>query len=108
MVLDFAFRCSSSRRTLANHYSGQPGYISHTHYEFGSILKFIEDVWDLGRLGTTDKRAKSIGDCFDFTQAPRKFGVIPAKYSTTSCINHRRTNRSTPNRNHAGLPITPQ
>ncbi len=61
--------------------SGQPGYISHTHYEFGSILKFIEDVWDLGRLGTTDKRAKSIGDCFDFTQAPRKFGVIPAKYS---------------------------
>ncbi len=60
---------------------GQPGYISHTQYEFGSILKFIEDVWGLGRLGTTDKRARSIGDCFDFTQAPRKFSVIPAKYS---------------------------
>ena len=60
---------------------GQPGYISHTQYEFGSILKFIENVWDLGRLGTTDKRARSIGDCFDFTQAPRKFSVIPAKYS---------------------------
>ena len=66
---------------LAKQVSGQPGYISHTQYEFGSILKFIEDVWGLGRLGTTDKRARSIGDCFDFTQAPRKFSVIPAKYS---------------------------
>ncbi len=61
--------------------SGQPGYISHSQYEFGSILRFIENVWKLGRLGTTDRRARSIGDCFDFTQPPRKFSVIPAKYS---------------------------
>jgi phospholipase C len=62
--------------------SGQPGYISHTQYEFGSILKFVENIWDLGSLGTTDKRAKSIIDCFDFTQAPRPFGTpIPTKYS---------------------------
>ena len=57
------------------------GYISHTQYEFASILKFAEDNWDLGRLGRNDRRANSIVDCFDFTQSPRKFGTISAKYS---------------------------
>jgi phospholipase C len=57
------------------------GRVSHTQYEFGSILRFIEDTWDLGRLGTSDVRATSIGDCFDFTQQPRAFVPIPAKYS---------------------------
>ena len=59
----------------------KPGYISHRQYEFGSILKFIEDIWSLGRLGTTDGRAASIGDCFDFTQTPRTFHQIPSSYS---------------------------
>ncbi len=58
----------------------KPGYISHTQYEFGSILKFIEDNWGLPRLGTTDTRANSIVDSFDFTQPPRKFKKIPSKY----------------------------
>ncbi|HVN68240.1 MAG TPA: alkaline phosphatase family protein [Candidatus Binatia bacterium] len=58
-----------------------PGYISHTPYEFGSILKFTENVFDLGSLGTTDKRATSIADCFDFSQPPRAFSAIPSKYS---------------------------
>ncbi len=57
------------------------GYVSHTQYEFGSILKFIEDVFGLGRLGTTDVRANSIDDSFDFTQAPRAFVPIGTKYS---------------------------
>jgi phospholipase C len=56
-------------------------YVSHTQYEFGSILKFIEGVWGLGSLGTTDKRSTSIVDVFDFTQKPRKFVTIQAKYS---------------------------
>jgi phospholipase C len=59
----------------------QPGYISSTQYEFGSIVKFIEGIWNLGTLGTTDKRATSIIDCFDFTQAPRSFIAIPSSYS---------------------------
>jgi phospholipase C len=57
------------------------GYVSHTQYEFGSILKFIENNWDLGSLGTSDRRSTSIEDVFDFTQKPRKFIRIPAKYS---------------------------
>ncbi len=61
--------------------SSQPGYISHTQYEFGSILKFIERTWGLGSLGTTDARAKSIVDSFDFAQKPRAFVQIPTNYS---------------------------
>ena len=61
--------------------SSQPGYISHTQYEFGSILKFIEQNWGLGSLGTTDSRATSIVDSFDFTQKPRAFVSIPSSFS---------------------------
>jgi phospholipase C len=60
---------------------GVPGYISHTPYEFGSILKFIENVFGLKSLGTTDKRATSMVDCFDFTQPPRSYIAVPSKYS---------------------------
>lgn len=43
------------------------GYVSHVEYEFGSILRFIEDNWKLGSLGATDRRATSIGtDIFTF------------------------------------------
>lgn len=58
-----------------------PGYVSHTNYEFGSILKFIEDNWGLPSLGTTDARANSIVDSFDFTQPPRTFQHIQSPYS---------------------------
>jgi phospholipase C len=58
------------------------GYVSHTRYEFGSILKFIEQAFDVPSLGPstagyTDTRANSLVDSFDFTQAPRKFRLIP-------------------------------
>jgi phospholipase C len=56
------------------------GYVAHTQYEFGSILKFIEDNWNLGQLGTTDVRAHDILDCFDFSQKPRAFVPISATY----------------------------
>ncbi len=57
------------------------GTISHTQYEFGSILKFIEETYKLGSLGTTDARATSIGNIFDFDQSPRTFSPIPADRS---------------------------
>jgi phospholipase C len=66
-----------------------PGYVSHTQYEFGSILKFVENIWGLGRLGTTDKRAASIIDCFDFTQPPRAFTTITTKYSRAYFLHQR-------------------
>jgi phospholipase C len=67
----------------------QGGYISHTQYEFGSILKFIEDSFDLGRIGTTDLRATSIADVFDFSQQARNFQRIPSSRSR-AYFRHRR------------------
>jgi phospholipase C len=72
---------------------GQPGYISHTQYEYGSILKFVETLWNLGSLGTTDQRATSILDCFDFTQPPRSFTTIPSDYSREYFMHQPPSNR---------------
>ena len=58
------------------------GFVSKTHYEFGSILKFIEDNWRLGSLHTTDKRSASIVNCLNYSQKPRSFRPIQAKYSS--------------------------
>jgi len=52
------------------------GEVSHTVYGFGSIVRFIEDTYNLGRLGTTDKTSKSIGNMFNFKQSPRAFSPI--------------------------------
>ncbi len=57
------------------------GTIAHTQYEFGSILKFVEQTFKLGSMGTTDVRATSIGNVFNFNQAPRAFAPIPAARS---------------------------
>jgi phospholipase C len=62
-------------------------YISSVQYEFGSILRFVEEVNDLppGAIGPTsegytDARAASLDDAFDFMRQPRKFEPIKAKY----------------------------
>ncbi|MGA8574091.1 MAG: alkaline phosphatase family protein [Candidatus Cybelea sp.] len=56
------------------------GYVSHVNYEFGSILKFIEETFGLGSLGTTDARANDLADCFNFTAPARRFTKISARY----------------------------
>jgi phospholipase C len=58
-------------------------YVSHTQYEFGSVIKFAEQIFGLGPVGPpafgyTDTRANSLEDSFDFTQKPRPFVRIPA------------------------------
>jgi phospholipase C len=53
------------------------GYLSHTQYEFGSVLKFVESTFGLPNLGTTDVRANNVTDAFDFSQSPRVF--VPIK-----------------------------
>ncbi len=56
-------------------------YVSHRQHEFGSILKFVEETFGLGSMHTTDVRADDLSDCFDFSQAPRRFEPIAARYS---------------------------
>jgi phospholipase C len=61
--------------------SSQGGYVSHTQYEFGSVLRYIEDTFNLGRLNTTDSRAASIADVLNYSQQRRPFKHIAAQYS---------------------------
>jgi phospholipase C len=54
-------------------------YVSHVQYETASVLRFAEDLFGLPQLAAADKRAASpAGDCFDFSQSPRKFVPIKA------------------------------
>ncbi|MBV8490042.1 MAG: hypothetical protein JO199_05870 [Candidatus Eremiobacteraeota bacterium] len=67
-------------------------YISHTQYEFGSVLKFAEETFHLPPLGSTaqgytDSRATSISDSFDFTKPARAFvPITAAPYPSTYFI----------------------
>ena len=65
------------------------GYVSHTSYEFGSVVQFVEDAWSLGRIGGGDSRAASLDDMFDFTQPPRTFQPIPSTYSKSFFLRQR-------------------
>jgi phospholipase C len=73
---------------------GKAGYVSHTQYEFGSLLKFVEEVFDLAPIGPTsagftDTRATSILDSFDFTQRPRVFTPIRGPYPESRFLHER-------------------
>ena len=57
------------------------GYISHTQYEFSSVLKFIETVFNLPTLSDRDAQANDMTDGFDFTQQP----LPPLVLSTRKC-----------------------
>jgi phospholipase C len=55
----------------------KPNFISHTRYDFGSILKLMEQSFKLGSLGTDDATANSMEDVFDFNQTPNTFKPAP-------------------------------
>ena len=60
-------------------------YVSHVQYEHGSVLRFIEDTFGLGRLSASDGRANSPApDCLDFTRPPRPFKPFQANAARAS------------------------
>jgi phospholipase C len=75
----------------------KPGLVSHKAYEFGSILKLIEETFPtVGKLGSpsqgyTDTRARSMRDVFDFSNPPRQFKTIPAKYPASYFLHEPRS-----------------
>ncbi len=63
------------------------GYVSHVQYEHGSILRYIEDAFDLPRLAASDTRANSPAeDAFDYTQPPRPFVPFATKKTAQDFI----------------------
>ncbi|HEY1975171.1 MAG TPA: alkaline phosphatase family protein [Candidatus Baltobacteraceae bacterium] len=69
------------------------GYVAHEQFEFGSILRFIEDNWSLGRLGSSDVRANSIGSVFNFRQTPRRYVPVKVGHSRAFFISMPPSNR---------------
>jgi phospholipase C len=57
----------------------KPAYISHTQHNFGSILKFIEEVYGTPTVGYADVKSDDLADCFDYSQAPLTFSAIPGE-----------------------------
>jgi len=57
------------------------GYISHTVYEFSSVLRFIEERFGLQPLTGRDSSANDMLDSFDFTQQP----TAPLVLQTRTC-----------------------
>ncbi len=53
------------------------GYIDHTQLEHTSILKFIEDNWNIPPLATRDAKANDFTSAFDFSMVPRPAILIP-------------------------------
>jgi phospholipase C len=69
--------------------------VVHTDYQFGSILRFVEQTLKLPPLSSlgygfvfTDSTSNSLNDSFDFSQEPRKFKPISAKYSPSVFMRH--------------------
>jgi phospholipase C len=59
------------------------GLVDHRHNEFSSVLRFIEDNWDLPQLTKRDRQAGNLHEAFDFGQAPRAPDPLPER---TDCV----------------------
>lgn len=55
------------------------GYISHTQYEFSSLLKFAETRFNLAPLTARDTAANDMTDSFNFDQDPRPSFILQAR-----------------------------
>ena len=73
------------------------GYISHQVHDFGSILKYIEEDFQLtavapGAPGYADSSTvtNDMSDCFDYSQTPLKFNSIQANKKAAYFINDKR------------------
>jgi phospholipase C len=62
------------------------GYVSHVTHDFGSILRFIEEVYHLPSLGYADQNADDLSDCFNFHRHNR-FQKIAAPYGAEFFLN---------------------
>jgi phospholipase C len=81
----------------------KPGYVSHTQYDFGSVLQFVEDNFGLGSLHTSDAAANSMDDVFNYAQTPNTFRPAPEP-SVTSCANQNGTSAKEIIERDGGVP----
>jgi len=66
------------------------GYVSHVTHDFGSILKFIEEVFGVAPLGYADTPADDFADCFNLEQTPIVFQTFAAPLDAMFFLNDKR------------------
>ena len=62
------------------------GYVSHTLYEFSSLLKFVEQRFGLAPLGDRDEAANDMLDSFDFDCPPLPPLLLEARVCANAAI----------------------
>ncbi len=62
------------------------GYVTHVNHEASGFIAFIEHNFDLGTLGARDAGTDAFSDCFDYTQKPSTFTVIPTHVSADRLV----------------------
>ena len=68
----------------------KPAYVSHVTHDFGSALKFIEEVFQVPALGYADTPADDLSDCFNLEQTPISFQLIAAPLDAAFFLNDKR------------------
>ncbi|MDV3244330.1 MAG: alkaline phosphatase family protein [Nitrososphaerales archaeon] len=56
------------------------GFVDHTTYEFGSLLRLAETVFNVPSLTTRDAQANDMLNSFDFAQKPQPPLIEPANF----------------------------
>jgi phospholipase C len=62
------------------------GHVDHTQLDFTSILKFIEENWNVQPLASRDAAASNFLGAFDFTQPPRAPEFLPSIRTNTAVV----------------------
>jgi phospholipase C len=57
----------------------RPHFVAHRRYDFRSVIKFVENTFQLPHEVSYDRGVNSIGDMLDFKQKPLKPMVLPGR-----------------------------
>jgi phospholipase C len=60
----------------------KPGYVDSTTYDFSSVLKTIEIIFDLPSMASRDAGANPMFGSFDFTQSPLRPAILHPRSCT--------------------------
>src|SRR2546425_2096582 len=72
-----------------------PHYVDHQTYDFNSLLKLIEDNFEVPPLGIRDDSAHSMMSTFNFGQTPLEPLIEPANFTWTGQLSNPPTRTST-------------
>lgn len=64
-------------------------YVSHKTHEMGSILRLIEEIFNLPSLGTRDAVSDNLSDCFNLSQTPTPYEKVQTNHTPEFFMNQK-------------------